>query len=121
MSKRILIIDDEQEILELTRNRLNQKGYEVEVALDAQSGREVLDRLAVDLIILDVLMPNLDGYTFARQLRTDTKTKDIPILIFTAKPGMRDLFDIEGIHAYLLKPFVAEDFLQSVEKLLTGP
>ena len=103
---KVLIIDDEREIVELLKFVLEKEGHEVVFAYEGNVGIEKAKEECPDLIILDVMMPGADGYTVHLKLSQDESTKDIPILILTAKGQMRDLFAMsKNIVAYIEKPF----------------
>jgi two-component system alkaline phosphatase synthesis response regulator PhoP len=105
MSK-ILIIDDEREIVELLKFIFEKEGHEVIFAYDGNIGIEKAKEERPDLIILDIMMPGTDGYTVHLKLSQDDKTKNIPILVLTAKGQMRELFAMsKNIVAYIEKPF----------------
>ncbi|MCK4947885.1 MAG: response regulator [Candidatus Aureabacteria bacterium] len=118
MSKKILVIDDEPQIVKALKIRLESSGYEVVHAYDGKEGLKKLEEEHPDLIILDVMMPNMDGYTFAREVKFNPDTEHIPIIILTVKEKMKDLFELEGINDYILKPFEHQDLLNRIEKLL---
>jgi len=118
MSKKILVIDDEQDILETIKIRLEANGYEVVVAHDGDSGLDAVNITKPDLIILDIMMPRMDGLTFAKKLRSDESMPNIPIIVLTCKEKMKDLFEIEGIKDYIVKPYVANELLDKVNKYL---
>src|SRR3989338_1841917 len=103
MNKKILVIDDEPEMTELLKSRLESQSYEIITAHDGEEGLEKARYEKPDLIILDVLMPKMDGYTFVRELKVEEATKGIPVIVLTAKRRMQDLFKLEGIHDYILK------------------
>jgi CheY-like chemotaxis protein len=115
--KKILLVDDENSFLELMKLRLESCGYDIIVAGD---GEEAFIKLkeAPDLIILDVMMPRLDGYSFVRKLRSDPAAKAIPVVIMTAKPDMKDLFQMEGINHYLVKPVEKEELLRVIRGII---
>lgn len=120
MAKRILIVDDEPDFVKMVKMRLEAKGYEV---IEAPDGREGIkkaesDRHKPDVILLDIMMPGKDGYTMLRELKAKDKTKTIPVIVVSAKPDMKDLFEIEGIDDYLLKPFEADDLLLRIKRAL---
>ena len=110
----ILVVDDEPEIVTLLRFVLEKDGYRI---LEAGNGQIALERLGVqppdptallpDLIILDIMMPVMDGYTLNSRLQKEPKTQTIPILVLTAKgQKMRDLFEMApNVAAYVQKPF----------------
>src|SRR3990172_8571667 len=104
---RILIVDDNVDTVELLRKRLRAEGYDTEEAYD---GEECLNRVASfnpDLVILDVMMPKLNGFETCRRLKADENTRYIPVLMLTAKSDVEDKIqglDI-GADDYLAKPF----------------
>jgi two-component system alkaline phosphatase synthesis response regulator PhoP/two-component system response regulator VicR len=118
MAKKILVIDDEPNVVKMVRSRLEAANYEVIAALNGKEGLEKVKSEKPDLIILDILMPQMDGYTFMREVRSTNSLKHIPIVILTAKDKMRDLFAIEGIKDYITKPFKAEELLQAIRRNL---
>jgi CheY-like chemotaxis protein len=115
--KKILVIDDDLEIVELAKNRLEAHHYEVLTANDGAQGLALAKTQSPDLIILDVVMPNMDGYTFVQEIKLIDGLKKIPIMIVTAKTDMQDLFLNEGVSCCLTKPFKTELFLEKVHQL----
>lgn len=115
-SKKILIADDEQQLALAVKIRLQSKGYQVRVANDGQAALELAKQDKPDLIILDVLMPVMDGYSCLRELNTRFGRGKIPIIILTARDRMKDLFELEGIEDYIVKPFDHEDLLIRIER-----
>ena len=119
MSK-ILVVDDDTAINELIKINLELSGYEVISAYDGIQGFTLAKQEMPDLIILDVMMPDVDGYTVAKRVRENTSTKDIPILMLTAMGQLQDKvkgFDI-GVDDYLVKPFEMEELQVRVRALL---
>lgn len=122
MSKKILVIDDEAELVKAVEVRLRTSGYEVEVAYDGPSGIDKAKQAKPDLILLDILMPKMDGYQVAKQLMGDPETKDIPIIIFSASQER----DLEkkcrelSIADFITKPFETSELLELVNKFLQG-
>ena len=112
--KKILIIDDEPHIIKMVRSRLEANNYEVVTALNGEEGLNKLHQEKPDLIILDILMPKMDGYTFVRELKKEEN--EIPVIILTANTGMTDLFDEEGITDHVYKPFKTEELLEKIRK-----
>ena len=117
MPKVILVIDDDLEIIELVRNRLEANHYVVLTANDGVAGFALARENKPDLIVLDVVMPNMDGYTFVQEMKRDEGLKKIPIIIITAKTDMKDIFLNEGVSCCLFKPLVTETFLDKVQQL----
>ena len=118
--KRILLVDDEPDIVSLAQARLEQIGYEVISACDGQEGLDKARAEAPDLIILDLMLPKLDGYKVCQMLKLDEKYKAIPIILFSAKGQESDKKTGEdvGANAYVTKPFEPQIFLGTLDKLL---
>lgn len=119
-SKRILVCDDDPIILRLLQVNLELEGYDV---LAAHHGEEAVD-IALnehpDLVICDIMMPRMDGYQTARQLKGDPSTEDIPIVFLSAKAQQSDIEKGEefGVQGYLTKPFDPNELLELVERLV---
>ena len=117
-SKKVLIVDDEQQLALAIKIRLQSKGFQVSTATDGQQALTLLEQEKPDLIILDVLMPVLDGYSCLREINRRFGRGAIPILVLTARDRMKDLFELEGIEDYIIKPFDHEDLLLRIERVL---
>jgi DNA-binding response OmpR family regulator len=118
MAKKILVIDDDPHIVELLKNRLMACSYQVATAHDGEEGLEQVRKENPDLIIVDVLMPKMDGYTFVRTLKRSDPTKAIPVIVLTAKDKMKELFELEGVKDYMVKPYRPEDLLKKIRSNL---
>ena len=120
MAKRILVVDDEQDIVRLVGLRLKANGYEVLSANDGQQGLETAQKEKPDLIILDVMMPKMDGYKVCGLLKKDSRFAKTPIIMFTAKAQDKDkdLGREVGADAYLTKPFDPPVLIAKVKELL---
>ncbi|MCP4650434.1 MAG: response regulator [PVC group bacterium] len=118
MPKKILVVDDEVHVLKLLESRLRANGYEVITASDGEEGLQKVSSENPDLIILDVVMPKMDGYTFVRKIKYDTSIRTIPIIILTAKNELKELFELEGAKDYIVKPFKTEELLTKVKENL---
>jgi DNA-binding response OmpR family regulator len=118
MKEKILIADDEIDLVTVLRTYLEVKGYEVLAAYDGEKALEVAQKEIPDLILLDVMLPKLDGYTVLRELKGKKETKEIPVIMITAKGKMKDMFEMEGVKDYLVKPFAKEELLEKIEKIL---
>ena len=101
MVKKILLVDDSDDFREAVNSRLSANGYEVVQASDGSEALESIKSQTPDLIILDIKMPKMDGYTFIKNLKKEGK--DIPVIILTAYRDMESLFKMEGISDYFLK------------------
>ena len=116
--KKILVVDDEQQLALAVKIRLQSVGYEVVTANDGRQGLEMMEKEPPDLVILDVLMPNMDGYSCLREMNSRFGRGKIPVIILTARDRMKDLFELEGIEDYVIKPFDHEDLLVRIERTL---
>ena len=120
MPKRILVVDDEVDLVETLTFRLEANGYEVIKAYDGQAGLDLAKKGNPDLIILDLMLPKLDGYKVCRMLKFDEKYKKIPIILFTARAQESDKkMGVEvGADAYITKPFDPQVLLAKIKQLL---
>jgi two-component system response regulator RegX3 len=117
MTPRILVVDDEPSLIEGLRYALQREQFEVEVATDGEAAVTAARDQAVDLVILDLMLPTLSGNEVCKQIRVDNA---VPIIMLTAKDSERDL--IEGLQAgaddYVTKPFSAKELIARVRALL---
>ncbi len=121
MSKRLLVVDDEPNLLVAVAACLRGEGYEVTTA---RGGREALVRLAEtmpDLIVSDIRMPGMDGYTLARHIRSSARTALVPIVFLTAKDETADRIEgfRTGVDAYLTKPFEPDELIAVIKSILS--
>ena len=117
MAKKILVIDDEERLRTMIKAYLSQEGFEVVTAADGQDGLYVLRDQKPDLIILDLMMPNMDGYTFLRALNRE---RDTPVIILTAKPDESEkVLGLElGADDYVTKPFSLRELTARIRAVL---
>ncbi|MBA4386996.1 MAG: two-component system response regulator [Verrucomicrobia bacterium] len=118
--KKILVVEDEPQIRLGLKMRLERNGYEIVEAEDGVAGLSMARTEKPDLIILDIMLPKMDGYQMARMLKFDEKFKSIPIVMLTARSQQtdRDTGQAVGADAYLTKPFKSEELLAAIAKLL---
>jgi two-component system alkaline phosphatase synthesis response regulator PhoP len=123
--KRVLVVDDEPDFADLVKQYLEQAGFEVEVAYDGVQGLEKVKANPPDAIVLDVMMPEKDGYEVCGELKGDEKYSDIPIVLLTAVSshvGTTQYSHYDGMSTeaddYLPKPASAEEITESVKSLL---
>lgn len=119
MPKKILAVDDEKHIVRLVQANLDRAGYQVVTAFD---GKEALQKVAEenpDLIVLDVMMPYMDGFEVLQNLRRNPSTRDIPVIMLTAKAQDADVFKgwQSGVDCYLTKPFNPMELLSFVKRI----
>ena len=117
MAKKILIVEDEPRNLKLLRDLLQRIGYETIEATDGEQGVELARARNPDLILMDIMMPKMDGIEATRILKTDTATKNIPILALTsyAMKGDRERTLEAGCDGYIAKPVDIQELLKAVE------
>ncbi len=120
---RILIVDDEVQLATVVQMRLEAHGYEVLMAHDGEEGLKKAKSEHPDLIMLDVMMPKMDGYKVCGLLKNDTRYSKIPIILFTARAQQDDkMIGAEvGADAYITKPFEPPVLLAKIEELLHQP
>ena len=119
---RILLVDDEPSIVKMVGKRLEVEGYQVSVAVDGQDGLAKAHAEQPQLIILDLMLPKLNGYEVCTMLKQDTRHQHIPIILFTAKASDKDekLGMDCGANAYIRKPFRAPELLETIRNLLAA-
>lgn len=119
-AKKILIVDDEQDIVETLKFMLEVEGYECFCAYDGETGLNMAKEIIPDLMILDVMMPKINGYKISRLLKYDTKYKDIPIIMVTARSQEEDklIGQETGVNEYITKPFELDDIIKKVKEYL---
>ena len=119
MKKRILLVDDEPNILTTVGARLTAMGFEVLVARDGQEGLDLARKESPDAILLDLMLPKLDGYKVCRMLKFDKLYGHIPVIMFSAKGSDADkkLAEQSGADAYMVKPFDSKLFTGIIQRL----
>ncbi|MDD5136970.1 MAG: response regulator [Candidatus Omnitrophica bacterium] len=117
---RILVIEDEHDLLLFMKMRLESNGYEVIEAVDGKEGLEKAHRENPDLILLDLMLPKIDGYWVCNLLKHDKRYAKIPIIVVTAKSGAANMKLAKecGADAYVAKPFEIEGLLAKIKHLL---
>jgi DNA-binding response OmpR family regulator len=116
----VLVADDDEDILGLVSFRLERSGYEVAAAKDGEEALRLARKLSPALVVLDVMMPRLDGYEVARRLREDEATRGIPVILLTALAHEADVargFE-SGADDYLRKPFSPQELAARVQAVL---
>ena len=118
--KKILLVDDECELVEMIKFRLEAGGYSVITAYNGQEALNKARQEKPDLIILDLMLPKIDGYKVCRMLKFDEKYRHIPIILFTARAQEtdRDMGKEVGADAYIVKPFEPQELMGKIGELL---
>jgi two-component system response regulator VicR len=119
--RNVVCIEDEPEMIDLIRLILGRRGFELTGAMGGREGLDAIRRIRPDLVLLDLMMPDMDGWDVYQQMKADDNLKDIPVIIVTAKAQSID--KVLGLHIakvddYVTKPFGPQELLQSVEKVL---
>lgn len=118
--KKILVVDDEEDMQKILKIRLEQENFNVLIAGDGESGAKVTEQEMPDLILLDIMMPKVDGYSCLKSIRGLPKTKDIPVIMLSGKEEekVRDLFAFQKISGYIEKPFELDNLVAKVKEVL---
>ena len=121
MPKRILLCDDEIHILRAAEFKLKRAGYDVEIASDGQEAWESIQQRVPDILITDYQMPRLSGFGLTQRIRENPATRDLPVLMLTAKGfelSHEDLAEKWNVIAVIAKPFSPRELLQTVDRIL---
>jgi two-component system response regulator VicR len=119
--KTVVCIEDEPEMVDLIKLILGRRGFELTGAMGGREGLEVIRRVKPDLVLLDLMMPDIDGWEVYQQMKADEELKHIPVIVVTAKAQSID--KVLGLHIakvddYVTKPFGPQELLQSIERVL---
>ncbi len=119
-NKKLLLIDDDPNLILLVKDYLEFRGYNVDTAENGREALEVLDQIVPDMIICDVMMPEMDGYALVKHIRDEPTTNRIPVLFLSAKGQSQDRVKglNEGADVYMSKPFEPEELVAQVESSL---
>jgi len=121
MTKKIvLVVDDDQDLLKMMKIRLEAEGFEFMSADDGEEMLRIVKIKKPDAILLDIMLPKMDGYSALREMRKDDEFKDIPVIILSAKEKKKvgDLFALEDIKYFIEKPYDAKDLIEKIRSVL---
>lgn len=121
VSRQVVCIEDELEMIDLIRLILGRKGFEVIGAEGGKQGLETIREIKPDLVLLDLMMPDMDGWEVYQQIKADDEIRNTPVIVVTAKAQSID--KVLGLHIakvddYISKPFSPQELMESVEKVL---
>ncbi len=119
----ILYIEDDSEMIDLVSLILNRQGYQVTGANGGRKGLELAQSVRPDLVLLDLMMPDMDGWDVYQQLKSAEETRNIPVIIITARSQTIDRvlgMQIAKVDDYIIKPFRPDDLIQSIKKVLAA-
>jgi two-component system chemotaxis response regulator CheY len=123
MPRTVLIVDDSKIVLEINRFAISSAGYEIHTALGGLEALEIMTQNAIDLAIIDINMPGMDGYTLTRKIRADKVFGDVPIIIITTETEAQDKrkgFEA-GANVYLIKPIQPDEMIAQIKLLIGDP
>lgn len=120
--QKILVCDDDELLTELLQFRLEAKGFDVVVASDGRAALDCVGKARPDAVVLDAMMPGIDGLEVLRRLREDSLTRDLPVIMLTARKGERDIVDALRLGAsdYISKPFIPDELSARLMRLLSA-
>ena len=118
MAKKILIADDDKGFVKLLGAFLKKQGYEIVVAYDGAEALQKMEKTSPDLVLLDIVMPNVNGYAFVLEVKRLKEASRVPIIVLTCKEKLEDIFKIEGVKEYIVKPFEHNDLLEKIKKYI---
>jgi len=120
--KKILVIDDEKEAADLIKKKLQQNNYITQAVYSGQDGLEISKTFKPDLILLDIVMPVMNGYEVCEKLKTNPQTKDIPVLLLTAQDldtqAIAKRYEELGVAGYIAKPSMFSDILNKIREII---
>lgn len=118
--KKILIVEDEESLLKLESILLTSKGYEVEAVADGLAAMEAVRKSKPDLVLLDIMLPEIDGFEVCRRIKEDPETRDIPVIMLTAKKSREDMARGEQVGAdwYITKPFKSAMVIETIQRFI---
>ncbi len=118
--KRILIVEDEESLLKLESILLTSRGYEVKGVADGRSALESIASSKPDLVLLDIMLPEMDGFEVCRQIKGNEATRHIPVIMLTAKKSREDMVRGEQVGAdwYITKPFKSAMVIETIQRFL---
>ncbi len=115
MAKKVLVIDDEPETLSLAKSSLEQGGFEVHTCDNGRQAWEEIVKVKPDVLVLDVMLPGIDGYALQIKIASEPTTKDLPVVVLTALEPAKTLFQkFPQVVGFMSKPFKAEELLRMV-------
>jgi len=123
MNKKILIVDDEKDIVDIMSMFLNEEGYYITCAYNGLEALEKVNCIKPDLIVLDIMMPRMDGFTVNQKLKENPDTRDIPVIVVTGKNDLRKIEEAikkDQINSYIKKPFTMTELLEKTKDLFSS-
>jgi DNA-binding response OmpR family regulator len=118
--KKILIVEDEESLLKLESILLTSKGYEVQGVPNGQAALDAIEQEHPDLVLLDIMLPEIDGFEVCRRIKSNQETRHIPVIMLTAKKSREDMARGEKVGAdwYITKPFKSAMVIETIQRFL---
>ena len=118
--KKILIVEDEESLLKLESILLTSKGYEVHGVGDGRAALEAMETVKPDLVLLDIMLPEIDGFEVCRRIKSNEATRKIPVIMLTAKKSREDMARGEQVGAdwYITKPFKSVMVIETIQRFM---
>ena len=118
--KKILVVEDEESLLKLESILLISKGYEVIGVPNGKAALDAIDEQKPDLVLLDIMLPEIDGFEVCRRIKNNQQTRDIPVIMLTAKKSREDMTRGENVGAdwYITKPFKSAMVIETIQRFL---
>jgi twitching motility two-component system response regulator PilG len=119
--KKVLIVEDEESLLKLESILLTSKGYDVTGVPDGQSALDLIETMKPDLVLLDIMLPEIDGFEVCRRIKSNEATKHIPVIMLTAKKSREDMARGEQVGAdwYITKPFKSAMVIETIQRFIS--
>jgi len=121
VKKKILIVEDEESLLKLESILLTSKGYDVRGVLNGQQALDAIREERPDLVLLDIMLPEIDGFEVCQRIKDNPETKSIPVIMLTAKKSREDMARGEKVGAdwYITKPFKSIMVIETIQRFLS--
>ncbi|MFH0753334.1 MAG: response regulator [Candidatus Omnitrophota bacterium] len=116
MQKTILVADDDPVLVRILQRAIEDAGYRVVTARDGEDALKKIESECIDLVLLDIQMPKMHGYSFIFKMRKIEGRHDIPVIVLTANQQMKDLFVAEGVREYIVKPCSSQELLLKIKQ-----
>jgi len=118
---KLLVVDDDLTVTTLLKSKLTDNGYEVQTASNGEEALNLYEGFQPDIIILDIIMPKMDGYSFVVEFKArGWSLRKTPIIILSTQDAMQDIFEIEGVNDYIVKPFNFDKLLRKIDKRMAS-
>ena len=122
-TRKVIYFEDDKDMVELVRIILGREGYQINGVAEGQAGIKAVQQEAPDIVLLDLMLPDMDGWEIYQQLKHDDSTADIPVIVITAKAQSIDKvlgLEIAKVDDYISKPFTPQELIERVERVITA-